>query len=49
MVMVDPSLYRKYVIYDKYGVTILYLNMDKLFYSLLKSDLMLYKKLKGEI
>ena len=49
MVILDPSLYRKYVIYEKYGVTILYLNMDKLLYGLLKSDIMFYKKLRGEI
>ena len=49
MVMVDPSLYRKYVIHDRKGVPILHVNTKKALYGLLKSALLFYKNLRGEL
>ena len=49
MVMLDPSLYRKYVIYDSTGVPLLYVNMNKTLYGLLNNALLFYRKLRGEI
>ena len=49
MVMVYPLVYRKYVIYNIKEVPILYVNMNKVLYVILKRSLLLYKKLRGEL
>jgi hypothetical protein len=49
MVKVDPKLYRKYVIYDSKGRMILYVEMQKALYGMLKSALLFYKKLVGDL
>ena len=49
MVMVDPSLYYKYVIYDSKGVPLLYAKMNKALYGILKITLLLYNKLRSEL
>ena len=45
IVLVDPKLYCKYVIYDTKGTPILYVKMNKALYGLLQSALLWYKKL----
>ena len=47
--MVYPSLYRNYVIYYGKGLPLLYVNMNKALYGLLKSVLLFYNKLRGEL
>ena len=49
MVMVEPKLYHKFVTYDRKGVAILYVKMNKTLYVLLKSDLLFYKYLVEDI
>ena len=49
MVKVEPELYRKYVIYDSKGRMILYVKMQKALYGMLKSVLLFYKKLVGDL
>ena len=49
MVMVDQSVYRRDVILYNKGVPLLYAKMNKALYGLLKSTLLLYKKLRGEL
>jgi hypothetical protein len=44
MVQADPQLYCKYVIYDKKNQALLYVELIKALYSLLKSALLFYKK-----
>jgi hypothetical protein len=44
MVQADPQLYCKYVIYDKKNQTLLYVELTKALYGLLKSALLFYKK-----
>ena len=46
MVMVDLKQYRKYVTYDSKGNDMLYVEMDKSLYGLLKSALLFCKKLR---
>ena len=49
MVMVNPALYRKYVTVDpKYG-SVLYVKMHAALYGMLKSALLFYKKLVGDL
>ena len=49
MVTVDPKLYRKYVMTSAKGEPILYVKLKKALYRLLKSALLFYKKLVGEL
>ena len=49
MVKVDPKLYRKYVKVDKKGTPMLYVELYKSVYGLLRSALLFYRKLKGEL
>jgi hypothetical protein len=49
MVKVAPNLYRKYITVDKKGAAILYVKMQKSMYSLLRSALLFYKMLVGEL
>jgi len=49
MVQVDPSLYRKCVIANSKGEPMPYVKLDKALYGLLKSALLFYKKLLGEL
>ena len=49
MVKVDPKLYRKYVTTSAKGEPILYVKLNKALYGLLKSALLWYKKLRGEL
>ena len=49
MVLAAPSLYRKYVTYDRKGVPMLYTRMNKALYGLLESALDFYKKLKKDL
>jgi hypothetical protein len=49
MVLVDPSLYRKYVTFDSRGQPILYVKMHKALYGMLRSALLFYRKLVGDL
>ena len=49
LVKVDPSLYRKYVITSKQGVPMLYVNLTKALYGMLRSAMLFYKKLRGDL
>ena len=45
LVMLNPKLYRKYVVYTAKGEAKLYLELSKSLYGLLQSALRFYKKL----
>ena len=47
MVVLNPTLYRKYVVHDSKGVPIVYVKMNILLYGLFKSALPFYNKLRG--
>jgi hypothetical protein len=49
MVLIDPERYRPYITYDKKGVPILYVKVNKALYGLLRSALDFYLKLRGEL
>ena len=49
MVKVDPKLYRKYVTSDKRGKPVLYVQLYKSLYGLMRSALLFYRKLRGEL
>jgi hypothetical protein len=49
MVQVDPSLYRKYITVDGNGTPVLYVRMEKAMYGLLKSALLFYRRLMGDL
>jgi hypothetical protein len=49
MVQVNPSLYRKYIAVDGNGTPVLYVRMEKAMYGLLKSALLFYRRLVGDL
>ena len=49
MVQIAPNLYRRYITADKKGTAILYIKMQKALYGLLRSALLLYKKLVANL
>ena len=49
MVKVDPKLYRKFVSKDKRGKPVLYVQLYKSLYGLMRSALLFYRKLKSEL
>ena len=49
LVKLQPELYRKYVITSKNGEPMLYVKLLKGLYGLLRSALLFYKKLAGEL
>ena len=49
MVQVDPSIYRQYVSTDKRGNPVLYMQLYKSVYGLMRSSLLFYRKLRGEL
>ena len=49
MVQVAPNLYRKYVTVDRRNVPILYVKIQKALYGLLRSALLFYRKLVGDL
>ena len=49
MVKTSPSLYRKFVIVDKSGCTILNVQLQKALYGMLKSALLFYQKLVADL
>ena len=46
---ISPQIYRPYVKMDKKGTPILYVRLNKAMYGLLRSILLLYRKLRGEL
>jgi hypothetical protein len=49
MVKVNPQLYRKYVMHTKRGVPVLYVELYKSLYGLMRSALLFYRKLKAKL
>jgi hypothetical protein len=49
MVMVEPSLYRKYVTFSSKGEPMLYVKMHKALYGMLRSALLFYRKLVADL
>ena len=49
MVHIAPQIYRPYVNMDKKSTTILYVRLKKALYGLLRSRLLFYRKLHGEL
>ena len=49
MVQVDPYVYRNYITTNSKGKPILYVNMYKELYGMLRSDLMFYRKLVKDL
>ena len=49
MVRIDPSMYRKYVMYSKNGVPILYVRLSKALYGMLRSFLLIYKRIRSDL
>eukprot|EP00956_Cyclotella_meneghiniana_P042119 scaffold248363_cov77-Cyclotella_meneghiniana.AAC.2 len=49
MCQVDPKVYRRYVTKDRKGTPILYVQLYKSVYGLLRSALLFYRKLRGEL
>ena len=49
MVLVDPTLYRKYIKKDSKGQSLLYVRMNKALYGLLESALRFYEKLVADL
>ena len=49
MCLVDPKLYRKHVCRDKKGNPVLYVELYKSLYGLMRSALLFYKKLRKEL
>ena len=49
MVHITPQIYRLYVKMDKRGTHILYIRLKKALYGLLRSSLLFYRKLRGEL
>ena len=49
MIHIAPQIYQPYVKMDKKGTPILYVRLKKALYGILRSSLLLYRKLCGEI
>ena len=49
MVNIAPQIYRPYVKMDRKGTPILYVRLKKALYELLRSSLLFYRKLRGEL
>jgi len=49
MTRIDPKLYRKYITMDKKGNPVLYVQLYKSLYGLLRSALLFYKKFRKEL
>ena len=49
MTRIDPKLYRKHITKDRKGNPVLYVQLYKSLYGLLRSALLFYKKFKGEL
>ena len=49
MVKIDPSLYRKYVTFSQKGVPMLYVQLSKARYRMLRAALLFYKRLRRDL
>ena len=49
LVQLEPTMYRKYVTVGSNGEPILYVRLLKALYGLLRSALLFYKKLRGDL
>ena len=48
MIQIAPEMYRKYVTADRKGTPILYVNLQKAMYGLMRASLLFYRKLRKE-
>ncbi len=48
MIQIAPEVYRKYVTADRKGTPILYVNLQKAMYGLMRASLLFYRKLRKE-
>ena len=49
MVLVDPEYYRPFLFHDSKGVALMYTRMNKAMYGMLKSALLFYRELRGDL
>ena len=49
MVQVAPTLYRKYIMVKKKNMAVLYVKMQEVLYGLLRSALLFYRQLIGNL
>ena len=49
MAMTKPKIYQRYITINKKGKPVLYVKLQKVLYDLLKSTLLFYKKLLGDL
>ena len=49
MIHIAPQIYRPYIKMDKKGTPILYVRLKNVLYGILRSSLLLYRKLRGEL
>ena len=49
MIHIAPQIYRPYIKMDKKGTPILYVRLKKALYGILRSSLLFYRKLRGEL
>ena len=49
MIHITPEIYRPYIKMDKKGTPILYVRLKKALYGLLRSSLLFYRKIRGEL
>jgi hypothetical protein len=49
MVKVEPKLYRKYITTNAKGKPVLYVQLEKAVYDMMKSDLLFYHKLVADL
>ena len=48
MIQIAPEVYMKYVTADRKGTPILYVNLQKAMYGLMRASLLFYRKLRKE-
>ncbi len=46
MIQIAPQVYRKFVTVDKKGTKVLYVNLQKALYGLMRASLLFYRKLR---
>jgi hypothetical protein len=49
MVQLAPQIYRKYITVDRKGTRILYVNLQKALYGLMRASLLFYRKLRKSL
>ena len=49
MARIDPSMYRKYIMYSKNGLPMMYVRLSKALYGMLMAALLFYKHLRSDL